>query len=241
MTNTEKRGKHCLNPDTCNPDKGSEGCVCSCQGCLEGRVMGQFKAQGAGSKDVQRLDVGPGSIISQAAKEEINKKYEPKRPRYSPLGMSKVSQVAWCPSCKQMIDPEDRSPSGLRCGRCGADLTIGPGHPVTIGHSHEFYQPVAPKDEIVLRLKKKAARSLVKALFAYGGITNLGMLGLSQKDADAVQDVYDALKAALKKPRKPSKAARTKKTNPEGFGYKDAAAAVVTKELRKAKKGGRRG
>lgn len=26
-------GLHCLRPDTCNPDKGKEGCVCDCTGC----------------------------------------------------------------------------------------------------------------------------------------------------------------------------------------------------------------
>jgi len=24
---------HCLRPDTCNPDKGHEGCVCTCREC----------------------------------------------------------------------------------------------------------------------------------------------------------------------------------------------------------------
>lgn len=26
---------HCLNPDTCNPDKGADGCVCTCRPCKE--------------------------------------------------------------------------------------------------------------------------------------------------------------------------------------------------------------
>ena len=24
---------HCLHPDRCNPDKGKEGCICTCEGC----------------------------------------------------------------------------------------------------------------------------------------------------------------------------------------------------------------
>lgn len=26
---------HCLHPDRCNPDKGKDGCICSCEGCKE--------------------------------------------------------------------------------------------------------------------------------------------------------------------------------------------------------------
>jgi len=26
-------GYHCLHPDTCNPDKGEDGCICECHGC----------------------------------------------------------------------------------------------------------------------------------------------------------------------------------------------------------------
>lgn len=26
---------HCLHPEKCNPDKGKDGCICSCEGCKE--------------------------------------------------------------------------------------------------------------------------------------------------------------------------------------------------------------
>jgi hypothetical protein len=29
--------EHCTNPETCNPDKGSIGCVCKCPGCRYAR------------------------------------------------------------------------------------------------------------------------------------------------------------------------------------------------------------